>query len=320
VRWPEDAASVVVATTQASYEFAIPSMDQRLVFVYTSTDADLSSGPYAGSVYAAWTDSTAPTVGNPASNHARIRVAYSRDGGATWTVTTPHETADSATVDRWHPWLAVGPDGTVHVIFYDTRLDVTRKAVDIFHSFSTDGGQTWSTPQRVTAASSPSINDSFEFGDYNGLDAVLDSVIAIFTDNRDESGGSAKSVDVYASGIAAPVSGAGVVPDGAFVPGPELIVGKSGSDLQISWGTACGAATDYAVYEGQIGLPGSLAQRLCSTGGTTSAVLTPSPGDQFYLTVPLNAGREGSYGKKSDGSERPPAASSCAPQLIAGCP
>lgn len=192
--------TVEVADTQASFEFQIPAMDTRLVFVYLSADADLSDGPYGNSLYMAWTDSTAATGGTPSNNHGRIQVAYSRNGGADWTLTTPHETADANTVDRFHPWLAVGPDGTVHVVYYDTRRDVTRQSVDFFHSFSTDGAQTWSTPERLTSVQSPKINDFFEWGDYNGLDVVMNDLIAIFTDNRDESGGSAESVDVYAAG------------------------------------------------------------------------------------------------------------------------
>ncbi len=47
---------------------------------------------------------------------------------------------------------------------------------------------------------SPNIADSFEFGDYNGMSAVLGQVLGIYTDNRDETGGTAESVDVYVAG------------------------------------------------------------------------------------------------------------------------
>lgn len=190
----------MVASTQASFTFPAPSMETREVFVYVSADADLSNGPYANSVYVAWTDSTAATGRNPHNNHARVQVAYSRDGGSTWTVTTPHPTADANQVDRWHPWLAVGPDGSVHVIFYDTQRDASRASVDLFYTHSEDGAQTFSTPERLTAEQSPNIADSFEFGDYNGLDVVLNDLIAISTDNRAEGGESGDSVDVYAVG------------------------------------------------------------------------------------------------------------------------
>lgn len=190
-----------VASTQASFIFPIPSMETREVFLYASADVDLSDGPFGNSVYVAWTDSTAPPGATPSNNHARIRVAYSRDGGATWTVTTPHPTADQNQVDRWHQWLAVDPTGRVHVVYYDTQRDPSRTSVDLFYTFSTDGAQTFETPVRVTSAQSPNIADSFEFGDYNGLDATLGNLIAVFTDNRAEGGGG-DSVDVYAVGRA----------------------------------------------------------------------------------------------------------------------
>ncbi len=186
--------------------------------MYVAADADLSGGPFGGSIYAAWTDSTAATGGTPSANHARIQVAYSRNGGSTWTVTTPHETADANSVDRWHQWIAVAPDGSVHVVFYDTRIGA-RSSVDFFHSFSTDGGQTYSTPERLTAEQSPNIADGFEFGDYNGMDIVLQDLIAIYTDNRNEGGGGGDSVDVYAAGI--PVTG-GCTPQAVSTSPPPM--------------------------------------------------------------------------------------------------
>ncbi len=196
-------ASVVsVADTLDDFDFAVPVMETRRVFIYVGADADLTDGPYANRVYVTWTDNNGPET-STANNHARIQVAFSTDGGATWNVRTPHETADITTVDRFHPWLAVDGNGIVHVIFYDTRRDASRNSVDLFHSASTDGGDTWSTPDRLTSVQSPNITDGFEWGDYNGLSAVMQDVIAIYTDNRNELGGGGNSVDVYAIGLTA---------------------------------------------------------------------------------------------------------------------
>ncbi|ANM31809.1 hypothetical protein ABI59_22970 [Acidobacteria bacterium Mor1] len=231
---------IVMANTEGSFDYAIPAMDTRRVFIYVSADADLSGGSFDGSIYAAWTDLvTGPEQSPPSANHSRITVAYSRDGGATWNTSTPHETADSNTVDRFHQWLAVGPDGTVHVVYYDTRRDAGRTSVDLFYSFSIDGAVTWSAPERVTSVQSPKINDGFEWGDYNGLDIVLDNMIAIFTDNRDEAGGSAASVDVY---------GAGITPGGgAFCGNGNTDAGEvcDGADLggQTCTDFGCGGGT-----------------------------------------------------------------------------
>jgi len=196
--------AVVVSATQDGYDFNIPAMETRRAFIYVSADADLSNGTYANRVYAAWTDTTAPESGTAANNHGRIQVGYTSDGGATWTIRTPHETADANSVDRFHPWLGVGPDGKVYVIYYDTRNDASRVAVDIYYSVSSDGGNSWAAPARLTSQISPQIDTSFEWGDYNGLDVVGNQLISIFTDNRNESGGSADSVDAYAAGISVP--------------------------------------------------------------------------------------------------------------------
>jgi hypothetical protein len=362
----------IVASTNAGYDFPIPSFETRRVFIHVSADADLTGGTYNGSIYAAWTDTLGAESSTPANNHARVQVAYSRDGGATWDVTTPHETDDIASVDRWHPWLTVGSDGTVHVIFYDTRRDPTRTSVDLFYSFSAGGAMQWSDPIRVTTEMSPNIADSFEYGDYSGLDIVMSDLIAIFTDNRDESGGSNESVDVYAAGITPGEGpfcgdntidpsetcdgadlgglscvdfacsggvlsclsdcsafdtltcsgcGAGRVPDGDVVPGVPLTVDKSGPNLLlVSWSTACGSASDYAIYEGAIGDFTSHRQRECTTSGATSISLGPSSGNRYYLVTPSNtAGREGSYGTDSAGVERVPAFNACYPQEIGVC-
>ena len=189
-----------VSDTEGSFDYAIPVMDTRRVFIYVSADADLTGGMYSGSIYAAWTDSTGPEDPNPANNHSVIRVAYSRDQGVTWTVVTPHELGDVNDVDRFHQWLAVAVDGSVHVVFYDTRNSDNRDGVDFYHSFSTDGAQTFSVPQRLTTITSPEINDGFEWGDYNGLDHVVRQS-TVFTDNRNEGGGGGDSEDIYSTTV-----------------------------------------------------------------------------------------------------------------------
>jgi hypothetical protein len=107
------------------------------------------------------------------------------------------------TVDRWHPWLSIGADGAVHLVFYDTRRDATRASADLFYTRSTDGGQTFIIPRRLSSAQSPNISNALEFGDYNGLDVFLNDAIGIFTDNRDESASGGDSRDIYAAGVVA---------------------------------------------------------------------------------------------------------------------
>ncbi|MCB1612051.1 MAG: exo-alpha-sialidase, partial [Xanthomonadales bacterium] len=194
-------SAVVVAALNDEYDFAIPAMDTRRAFIYVSADVDRSGGSFNNSIYAAWTDTNGPeNTSNPAANHARIVVGRSRDGGVTWATSVAHETADILTVDRFHPWMVVDSVGRVHVVFYDTRQNPNRTAVDFYYSRSEDGGVTFTTPQRLTTVTSPKIVDPFEWGDYNGLDWQLQHAIAIYTDNRQEGGGSGDSVDTYGIG------------------------------------------------------------------------------------------------------------------------
>ncbi|MEM7587235.1 MAG: sialidase family protein [Acidobacteriota bacterium] len=189
-----------VASLNDEFDFAIPVMETRLVFIYVSADTDYSDGPFGNSIYAAWTDTTAPESGIPANNHARIQVGYSRDGGDTWKTSTPHSIADQEEVDRFHQWLAVDEGGNVHVVFYDTSQDPTRQSVDFYHTVSEDGAVTWSPPERLTTVSSGNPDDSFEWGDYNGLDVVMGQALAVYTDNRSETTRGGDSLDIYAIG------------------------------------------------------------------------------------------------------------------------
>ena len=230
-------ASSVVAGTQAAFSYAIPAQPARKVRMAVSAAADLTAGPHADAVYLAWSDTTAAVSEDPVANHARIQVAASRDGGASWTVTTPHRTDDASTVDRFHPALAVGPDGTVHLAFYDTRHVPDRSGVDLYYSFSTDGARTWSQARRITTVTSPFIHDLFEFGDYNGLDLRGNTMIASFTDNRSESGGTGDSVDVYAAQVVpgGGAAGAGRLYGDRGLPGPPLTVARASRAPISTW-------------------------------------------------------------------------------------
>ncbi len=91
--------------------------------------------------------------------------------------------------------------------------------------------------------------------------------------------------------------------------------------LQLDWASSCNSGdNDYAIYEGTIG--GSFdnhASRQCGTGGATSESFSIPGGDLFYLVVPLNGLREGSYGLNGSGAERSAGAGACATQAVGVC-
>jgi hypothetical protein len=102
----------------------------------------------------------------------------------------------------------------------------------------------------------------------------------------------------------------------------DLTIGKApAGDLALDWQDACSkAGTDYAVYEGDLGAFYSHSSAQCSSSGGTQLILSPLPGDKYYLVVPLESGTEGSYGLNSVGIERPAGTSTClAQQILSPC-
>ena len=88
----------------------------------------------------------------------------------------------------------------------------------------------------------------------------------------------------------------------------------------LSWDPSCAPAdTDYEVYEGVLGVFYSHIERFCTTGGAFAKTLTPRAGSAYYLVVSRGSAFEGSYGRKSDGTERPPPAAACRPQSAGNC-
>jgi len=108
-------------------------------------------------------------------------------------------------------------------------------------------------------------------------------------------------------------------PAAGLVP-PTLRIGAGpAGDLALSWDPSChNGDFDYAIYEGTLGNFTSHVPLTCSTGGQTTADLTPESGHTYYLVVPLNEMFEGSYGIAADGP-RPPASTPCLSQLTASC-
>ena len=114
--------------------------------------------------------------------------------------------------------------------------------------------------------------------------------------------------------------GAGAVPDGSDAAEVPLQVGRVAGDLELSWGASCSGDPDYAVYEGTLGDFTSHIPRACSTGGSTTTVLTAPVGSTYYLVVPHGDVSEGSYGTDSFGTERLPQPGACLPQSVGTCP
>ncbi len=276
-----------IASTNGSFDWPIPAMDSRNAWIYVTMDSDRTGGTFDGSVYAAWTDVTAPESGNPADNHTVVNVAYSRDGGATWNISNPHPTDDTDSVDRFNQWMTVDEFGTVHAVFYDTRNSLNRTGTDLYYSFSTDGAQTWSEPERVSSATSANLTDGQEWGDYNGISVVGEKIVTVWTDNRD---GPPNAKD----GFAATLINAGA--------SPSFTLGAAGAGTTTQAVCAPGNLDDITLAVGQIqdftspvslsfsGLPTGF------SGGFSDNPVTPAtPANTSTASVSVGAVAAGTY-------------------------
>lgn len=109
----------------------------------------------------------------------------------------------------------------------------------------------------------------------------------------------------------------GRVPDGKVFRGSQLRIGKSGTNVVLSWGMSCSdAATDYTIHRGTLGSWYSHQAVDCSTGGVTSTILAAGAGSSYFLIVPVTDELEGSYGKRSTGQERPGSSVTCRPEWV----
>lgn len=183
---------VQVSTIRGRFDFPIPAMETREVFIYAAADVDSNDN-----IYVAITDETVDSAGGgqttPAANRGEIRVFKSTDGGDTWNeLPKPHPDdgplsgGSANAIDRFHPWMMVGENDAIHIGFYDTRHSVNRTGIDFYYNVSTDGGASWlpDGAQRFSTQTSANIAGGFEWGDYNGLSVVNDKLAMIWTDNR----------------------------------------------------------------------------------------------------------------------------------------
>ena len=119
------------------------------------------------------------------------------------------------------------------------------------------------------------------------------------------------------------VQAPGAVPDNDNYPGTPLTIMKSGtSNLILNWAQPAGTCltADYAIYRGTLPWTGyNHASVSCSTGGATSLTILSEIDSYYFLVTAQYGGGEGSYGLKSDNTQRPAASSPCFPLQIGTC-
>lgn len=149
---------------------------------------DTTNGPSNGNIYVTWASDPVGIADN-----SDVFFSRSTDGGATWDAKVELG-ADGGATDQFEPFVAVGGNGAISVAWYDRRRDqVNNSLIDVFKTFSTDGGASFGPLTRVTDVNFPvpPINPNFDpgivncyMGEYIAVAADAKNFYYLWGDNR----------------------------------------------------------------------------------------------------------------------------------------
>lgn len=154
----------------------IPGVDQPIAY---SAKFDLATGPQglAALVHADLDE----------NGHGLLRLAQSADGGASWSEPVTVISREAAVFE---PAVAIGPDGTLGLFWYDWSRDETGDAplsTDAWFAYSADRGASWEIihlagPFDLRASYDAELQyDAGALGAYQDLVALADGFGVVFT-------------------------------------------------------------------------------------------------------------------------------------------
>jgi len=130
---------------------------------------DHSSGPSRGNVY------LLASVDPPGADPLDVMFSRSTDGGLTWSPAMRVNDDASTSAWQWFGTMSVAPNGRIDVVFNDTRNTGLENMSEMFYTFSTDTGITWSPNVSVAPVFNSHLGwpDQSKIGDY--YDMVSDN-------------------------------------------------------------------------------------------------------------------------------------------------
>lgn len=154
---------------------------------FPSMAVDTSSGPFRGTIYLVWAD----------KRNGQPDIYLTKRDPSTHNWSAPIRVdSDSTGKDQWFPWVSVDPNGYVHVVFYDSRVDTANSGASnlmtaVYMATSRNGGSTFDNYLISNAAFSPcniydrGLGAGTGFaGDYIGLTSDRRHAYPCWNDNR----------------------------------------------------------------------------------------------------------------------------------------
>jgi hypothetical protein len=143
----------------------------------TNAAGNIDIDPRNGRLWVTFADNRNGTM---ADTNTDVFVVRSDDGGETW---TDQEQVTSSVDDQWFPWLAVSPNGTVAIAYFDRQYTPPKLIDTSLSVFSTAG---WLTRRVSEVSWNPDLafRLGFFIGDYNGLDTTNTKAYPFWTDAR----------------------------------------------------------------------------------------------------------------------------------------
>ncbi len=154
---------------------------------YPFIAADNSYGPYRGRLYLVYASNSPAGSGNKPDVFCR----YSTDDGATWSApVTINDDVNKAANHSFFPAIWCDKtSGRLFVKWYDSRLCPTSDSMDVYASYSDDGGVTFAPNVRIsnqtfkTKISGSGSAPAYQ-GDYDAITAINNQSMLVWTDFR----------------------------------------------------------------------------------------------------------------------------------------
>jgi len=108
--------------------------------------ADTRGGRFRDRIYIVYCEQRKPNEGT------RLVIRTSSDHGATWSGPRDLVPESRTNVSQFQPAIAVNKDGAVGVMWYGTQ-DAPADGWNLYFTASTDGGESWAVPARVSSQS-----------------------------------------------------------------------------------------------------------------------------------------------------------------------